>query len=97
MKQEEKERFEVDVEKGILFLNGASDGTVSNKMFEDGIRKFTPKECLNFMGFPQSFTFPDSIAESAMYMQAGNSVVVPMMTRVAQEIIKIFVNQDSNE
>lgn len=66
-------------------------------LVEDGIRKFTPKECLNFMGFPQSFTFPDSIAESAMYMQAGNSVVVPMMTRVAQEIIKIFVNQDSNE
>ena len=40
MQQEEKERFEVDVEKGILTLNGASDGTVSNKMFEDGIRKF---------------------------------------------------------
>ncbi|MGN0840931.1 MAG: hypothetical protein ACI4NB_08890 [Candidatus Ornithospirochaeta sp.] len=40
MQQEEKERFEVDIEKGILTLNGASDGTVSNKMFEDGIRKF---------------------------------------------------------
>ena len=39
MQQEEKERFEVDIEKGILTLNGASDGTVSNKMFEDGIRK----------------------------------------------------------
>ena len=40
MLQEEKERFEVDVERGILTLNGAMDGTVSNKMFEDGIRKF---------------------------------------------------------
>ena len=40
MLQEEKERFEVDVERGILTLNGALDGTVSNKMFEDGIRKF---------------------------------------------------------
>ena len=40
MLQEEKERFEVDLERGILTLNGASDGTVSNKMFEDGIRKF---------------------------------------------------------
>lgn len=60
----------------------------------DGIRKFTPKECLNFMGFPESFSFPTSIAESAMYMQAGNSVVVPMMSRVAQEIIKVLVNQE---
>ena len=40
MLQEEKERFEMDVDRGILTLNGAMDGTVSNKMFEDGIRKF---------------------------------------------------------
>ena len=40
MLQEEKERFEVDLERGILILNGAHDGTVSNKMFEDGIRRF---------------------------------------------------------
>ena len=40
MLQEEKERFEVDLERGILILNGAHDGTVSNKMFEEGIRRF---------------------------------------------------------
>jgi DNA (cytosine-5)-methyltransferase 1 len=55
-----------------------------------GIRKFTPKECLNFMGYPATYAYPDSIAESAKYMQAGNSVVVPMMTRVAEEIVKIL-------
>lgn len=55
---------------------------------KDGIRKFIPKECLNFMGFPEEFIFPSSISESAMYMQAGNSVVVPMMVRVAKEIVK---------
>ena len=57
----------------------------------DGIRKFTPKECLNFMGYPEFFSFPDSIAESAKYMQAGNSVVVPMMTRVAEQIVKVLL------
>lgn len=56
-----------------------------------GIRKFTPKECLNFMGYPQNFEFPTTISESKMYMQAGNSVVVPMMTRVAEQIINIIV------
>lgn len=56
----------------------------------EGIRKLTPKECLNFMGYPQKFTFPDSIAESKMYMQAGNSVVVPLIAKVAEQIINII-------
>lgn len=56
----------------------------------DGIRKFTPKECLNFMGYPEAYAYPQSIAESAMYMQAGNSVVVPMMSRVAEQIVKVL-------
>lgn len=60
-------------------------------LVKDGIRKFTPKECLNFMGFPEQYDFPLSIAESAKYMQAGNSVVVPMMTRVAEQIVKIIL------
>ena len=57
---------------------------------DEGIRKLTPKECLNFMGYPANFAFPGSIAESAKYMQAGNSVVVPMMTRVAGEIVRVL-------
>lgn len=61
-------------------------------LVSDGIRKFTPKECLNFMGYPQEYIFPDSISESAKYMQAGNSVVVPMMTRVAEQITKVLFN-----
>lgn len=57
---------------------------------DDGIRKLTPRECLNFMGYPNNYAFPDSISESAKYMQAGNSVVVPMMTRVAEKIAEII-------
>ena len=55
---------------------------------EDGIRKLTSEECLKFMGYPENFRFPDSISESAKYMQAGNSVVVPLMTRVAERIVE---------
>ena len=53
----------------------------------DGIRKLSPKECLNFQGFPQNYTFPTSIADSAKYKQAGNSVVVPLIREVCKNII----------
>ena len=56
----------------------------------NGIRKLTPKECLNFQGYPTDFEFPDSIARSSMYKQAGNSVTVPLIQRVAQKIIDIL-------
>lgn len=51
-----------------------------------GIRKLTPRECLNFMGFPYDFEFPNSMAKSHCYKQAGNSVVVPVVERIAKEI-----------
>lgn len=56
---------------------------------KNGVRKLTPRECLNFQGFPTSFEFPD-IAMSKRYMQAGNSVVVPLIQRVAKEIARVL-------
>lgn len=57
---------------------------------DNGIRKLTPKECLNFQGYPENFEFPINIARSSMYKQAGNSVTVPLIQRVAQNIIKLL-------
>ena len=54
---------------------------------DDGIRKLSPKECLNFQGYPKGYTFPASIADSAKYKQAGNSVVVPLIRKVCRNII----------
>lgn len=59
-----------------------------------GIRKLTPKECANFMGFPESFEFSPRLAESRKYMQAGNSVVVPLMVRVAESITDILLGNE---
>ena len=53
------------------------------------IRKLTPRECLNFQGFPARYAFPD-IAMSKCYMQAGNSVAVPLVQRVAREIVRVL-------
>ncbi len=55
-----------------------------------GIRKLTPKECLNFQGYPENYTFPNSIPNSSKYKQAGNSVVVPLIQRVCQNIIAVI-------
>ena len=55
-----------------------------------GIRKLTPRECFNLMGFPKSFKIPDTTANSQLYKQAGNSVVVPVIERIAKEILKSF-------
>ena len=55
-----------------------------------GIRKFTPKECLRFQGFPESFNFKEDMANSHCYKQAGNSVVVPVVKRIAEEIIRVL-------
>ena len=51
-----------------------------------GIRKLTPEECLRFQGFPERFSFP-KMANSHKYKQAGNSVSVPVIRRIAENII----------
>lgn len=56
-----------------------------------GIRKLTPLECLAFQGYPQSYTFKGISLESA-YKQCGNSVVVPAIRRIAQNIQNTMSN-----
>ncbi len=51
-----------------------------------GIRKLTPEECLLFQGFPESYRFPE-ISNCHKYMQAGNSVSVPVIKRIATNMI----------
>ena len=52
-----------------------------------GIRKLTPKECFMIQGFDTTFELPDKVANSHLYKQAGNSVVVPVIRRIAKSII----------
>jgi len=55
-----------------------------------GYRKLTPKECTRFQGFPNSFTFPTEMANSHCYKQAGNSVVVSVIKRIADEMMRVM-------
>ncbi|MBF7689119.1 DNA cytosine methyltransferase [Acinetobacter rathckeae] len=52
------------------------------------IRKLTPRECFNFQGFPKNFKLPEKTSNANLYKQAGNSVVVPVIARIALEIKK---------
>ena len=52
-----------------------------------GIRKLTPKECFMVQGFDRTFELPTDVANSHLYKQAGNSVVVPVIRRIAISIM----------
>ena len=52
-----------------------------------GIRKLTPRECFSFQGFPGDFKLP-TLANSRLYKQVGNSVAVPVVQRIAEQIRK---------
>jgi DNA (cytosine-5)-methyltransferase 1 len=52
-----------------------------------GIRKLTPEECLKFQGFPEWFSYPSNISHGSKYKQAGNSVSVPVVERIARNMI----------
>lgn len=54
-----------------------------------GIRKITPQECLALQGFPKDFGFK-GISLNAAYKQCGNSVVVPVIMRIAEQISKVM-------
>jgi len=55
-----------------------------------GIRKLTPKECFAFQGYDmKKYVLPD-IANSKLYMQAGNSVTTNLIQRISQQILKVL-------
>ncbi|ONI46532.1 DNA cytosine methyltransferase [Epulopiscium sp. SCG-B10WGA-EpuloA2] len=60
-----------------------------------GLRKLTPKECFMFQGFPEDYKLP-SMANSHLYKQAGNSVTVPVVERIAKNILDIINKSSSN-
>lgn len=54
---------------------------------KNGLRKMTPRECFNTQGFPKNFNLPNQ-SDARLYKQAGNSVCVPVIKRIALEIAK---------
>ncbi len=53
-----------------------------------GIRKLTPIECFYAQGYPKYYKLPTDMSDARLYKQAGNSVVVPVINRIAENIMK---------
>lgn len=68
----------------------ASMGTRDNRvpiLIDDfGYRRLTVRECLDFQGFPKEFSFPSGTTLEQAYKQIGNSVCVPVIKRIAEQI-----------
>ena len=44
----------------------------------------TPHECFNTQGFPKGFKLAENQCDSRLYKQAGNSVCVSVISRIAE-------------
>lgn len=74
--------------------------TISARYYKDGSeilidqtdagkrpRKLTPRECARLQGFPENFIV-DSVSDTQIYRQFGNSVAVPVVRAVSTEMLK---------
>ena len=62
-----------------------------------GIRRLTPRECFNLQGFPTTFKFPKYMSEMHLYGQAGNTVSVTVIERIAKYIKKAIEMTENNK
>jgi len=62
----------------------------SEILISQGIRKnprrLTPRECARLMGYPDTFKIP--VSDTQAYRQFGNSVVVPVIERLAKRVVE---------
>lgn len=83
---------------GLVDLNGISR-TLSARYYKDGSeilipqgegknpRRLSPRECARLMGYPDEYRL-SQVSDVQAYRQCGNSVVVPLITAVSEQIIK---------
>lgn len=64
-------------------------------LHEGKVRKLTIDECFRIMGFPDNYKKISTRTE--LYKQIGNSVCVPMMSALANEIVEQFFNHKSHD
>lgn len=52
------------------------------------VRKLTPRECFRFQGYPDTLKLTG--ANSSLYKQSGNTVCMPLVSRIADNIMNTF-------
>ncbi|MEG1492311.1 MAG: DNA (cytosine-5-)-methyltransferase [Oscillospiraceae bacterium] len=79
-------RVDLDIARPLLTtMHKMHRAGVDNYVTTEGrLRKLTPRECLRLMGF--SDTFKIVVSDTAMYQQAGNSIVVDVLIAILKQI-----------
>lgn len=89
---------------GLTDLNGISR-TLSARYYKDGSeilipqcdgknpRRLSPRECARLMGYSDQYII-DAVSEVQAYHQCGNSVIVPLITDVAGNLVKSMLNDE---
>jgi DNA (cytosine-5)-methyltransferase 1 len=77
-----------------LTANMGSGGHNVPLILDDkGVRKFTPRECFNFQGFPgDSYNLPQNMSDANLYKLAGNAVSLPVVELIANRLISLLDN-----
>lgn len=87
---------------GMVDLNGISR-TLSARYYKDGSeilipqtggknpRRLSPRECARLMGYPDEYRL-NQVSDVQAYRQCGNSVVVPLITAVSEQLVKTMLN-----
>lgn len=68
---------------------GVQNNQVPLVLDDCGLRKLTIEECLEFQGFPADYRFPNTIDIQNAYKQIGNTVCVPVIRRIAENIVRV--------
>ena len=81
-----KPKVDLDVARPLLTtMHKMHRAGVDNYVTTEGrLRKLTPRECLRLMGFSDNFKIV--VSDTAMYQQAGNSIVVDVLISILKQI-----------
>lgn len=63
---------------------------IKGEVNREGIRKMTPREWARLQGFPDTFRI--EVSDTQAYRQLGNSVAVPAVQAVAEQITNLILN-----
>jgi DNA (cytosine-5)-methyltransferase 1 len=83
---------------GLINFDGIAR-TLSARYYKDGAeilipqennnpRRLTPRECARLQGYPDRFRIP--VSDNQAYKQFGNSIVVPLMKAVGEQILEVI-------
>ena len=67
---------------------GGAAGKTGAYFIHGKVRQLTPRECLRVQGFPETFSFPNEVSISQSYKMCGNSVSVPVIEAICNQIHK---------